>query len=63
MRCRVSPFVREAGAPEAVRPRFDLTFLPPPFDLLVVVKLLVPFLLTDGDVLATESAGKKSYKR
>lgn len=58
MRCKVSSFVREAGALEAVRPRFVLTFPLPPFDLLVVVKLLVPLLLTDGDVLATDSAGK-----
>lgn len=59
IRCRVSSFVREAGSAEAFRPRFVLTFLLPPFDLLVVVKLVAPLLLTDGDVLATESAGKK----
>lgn len=63
MRCRVSSFVREAGAPEGFRPRLILTFLLPPLDLLVVVKLFVSLLLTDGDVLATESADTKGCHR
>lgn len=65
IRWRVSSFVREAGSiEEAFRPRFVLAFLvPPPFDSLFVVKLLAPLLLTDGDVLATESAGRKFYDK
>ncbi len=48
--------MREAGSTTAFCRRFAFPFRPPPFGLLVVVKLFVPLLLTDGDVLATESA-------
>lgn len=57
IRWSVSSFVREAARSDALGPRLFFLLRTPPFDLLVAAKRPAPLLLTDGDVLATESSG------
>lgn len=57
MRCRVSSFVRGAGSTCLFRPFFVLPFRPL-LVLLVVVALLAPVLLAEGDVLSAEFSGE-----